>query len=86
MGAHSRDEGMRCPAEYGVKQYVAEIRSGTGIRFRVYTTGSDRHYMFDPIDEAGCSYCMGFPVEKARLRPELRRPGRGRVGKPPFGP
>lgn len=64
---------MRCPPELGVKQFVAEMRSSTGTRFRVYTTGSDRHYIFDPIERYGCSYCQGFPVLKARLRPELRR-------------
>jgi hypothetical protein len=64
---------MRCPPEWGVKQFVAEIRSSTGTRFRVFTTGSDKYYLFDPIDKDGCSYCMGFPVLKARLRPELKR-------------
>lgn len=65
---------MSCPPELGVKQYVAVIRSPrTGQRFRVFTTGSDRHYIFDPIDAHGCSYCVGFPVLKADLEPEIRR-------------
>jgi hypothetical protein len=60
--------------ELGVKQYVAVIRSqATGVRFRVFTTGSDRHYLFDPLDEDGCSLCNAFPVLKSDLKPELRR-------------
>lgn len=60
-------------AELGVKQYVAIVRSKTGMRFRVFTTGSDKHYIFDPTDKDGCSYCNGFPVLKADLKPEIRR-------------
>lgn len=65
---------MRFPPEYQVKQYVAVMRSPkTGVRFRVFTTGSEKHYLFDPLDEDDCSTCCQFPVLKAELRPEVRR-------------
>ncbi len=52
----------------------AVVRSRvTGVRFRVFTTGDDRYYLFDPLDEHDCSRCMSFPVLKADLKPEIRR-------------
>jgi hypothetical protein len=56
-----------------VKQYVGEVRTDRGC-FRVFRTGDDHFYLFDPFDPAtGASGCIGFPVEKARLRDDLRR-------------
>jgi hypothetical protein len=55
-----------------VKQYVAVVRSRTGQRFRVFTTGDDKYYLFDPVAQDGCSGCIGFPVLKASLRREVR--------------
>ena len=49
------------------KQYVAVVQ-GALSRFRVLTTGSDRHYLFMPLDVA----MDPFPVLKADLRPEIR--------------
>ena len=63
---------MNHPPELGVKQYVAVVANGWGQRFRVFTTGDPKFYLFDPIDEHGCSLCMGFPVRKSDLRKDLR--------------
>ena len=57
-----------------VKQYVSRLRSpATGVRFNVFETGDPKFYLFDPLDEYGCSTCMQFPVRKAELKPEYRR-------------
>ena len=48
-------------------KYVAVVQ-GTLSRFRVCTTGSDRHYLFMPLDVA----MDPFPVLKTDLRPEIR--------------
>jgi len=58
---------------YMVKQYVAVVRSRTGTRFRVFKTGDDRWYLFDPLDRDDCSLCNAFPVKASDLRSELRR-------------
>lgn len=59
---------------YMVKQYVAQVRSRTGQYFRVFQTGEEKYYLFDPLDgKDGCSRCNGFPVVKRDLRPDLRR-------------
>jgi hypothetical protein len=56
-----------------VQQYVGEVRTPTGC-FRVFRTGDEHFYLFDPFDpRTGASGCIGFPVEKARLRDDLRR-------------
>lgn len=57
---------------YGVKQFVARVQRADGQRFNVFTTGDDKFYLFDPIDRHGCSYCMAFPVERKRLRRDIR--------------
>jgi hypothetical protein len=59
---------------YMVKQYVAVVRTQTGQRFRVFETGNEKWYLFDPL-VPGCdsSGCIQFPVEKRRLRDDLRR-------------
>lgn len=52
-----------------VKQWVGEITGSRGQRFRVFTTGDDKYYYFDPIDpKTGCSGCIGFPVLKSRIK------------------
>jgi hypothetical protein len=63
---------MTFPRNLMVKQFVATVRSRWG-RFRVFTTGDDRYYLFDPLDWDGCSGCIGFPVLKADLKPAIRR-------------
>lgn len=60
-------------AAYGVKQFVARVKNSRGIRFNVFETGDSRYYLFDPIDQHDCSYCMAFPVLKKDLRPDIRR-------------
>ena len=57
--------------EYQVTQWVAEVQ-GAHARFRVFRTGSSRHYLFDMIDANGCSTGLQFPVLKADLRPAVR--------------
>ena len=57
---------------YQVKQYVAVVRS-RWCRFRVFATGDARWYLFDQLDEHGCSTTLQFPVKKSDLKPEIRR-------------
>jgi hypothetical protein len=38
----------------------------------VFTTGSGQHYLFDMIDQQGCSTGLQFPVLKADLAREVR--------------
>lgn len=54
--------------ECQAKQYVAVVQ-GQFSRFRVLTTGSDRHYLFCPLDVA----MDPFPVLKADLNPVVRK-------------
>lgn len=56
-----------------VKQYVAVVRNARGRRLRVFKTGDEKFYLFDPLDEHDCSLCNAFPVRKADLRPDIRR-------------
>ena len=56
-----------------VKQYVAVVANRRGQRFRVFTTGDDQYYLFDPLDAHDCSGCIGFPVRKKDLRTDIRR-------------
>jgi len=64
---------VRLAACLMVQQFVAEVINARGQRFRVYRTGDDRFYLFDPLDAAGCSRCCAFPVAKRRLRDDIRR-------------
>lgn len=54
--------------EYQVMKYVAELNGAFGFRFRVFTTGSSRHYLFCCIQNPA----IQFPVLKADLRPAVR--------------
>lgn len=56
------------PPELQVKQFVAEVNGSHGFRWRVFTTGSDRHYLFSCVQNP--AFCV--PVEKARLQPGIR--------------
>lgn len=56
-----------------VMKYVAVVRASDGTRFRVYTTGDPKRYLFDMVDTKGCSTGIQFPVEKQRLRDQVRR-------------
>jgi len=64
---------MTTPRAYMVKQCVAVIRNQRGQRFRVFETGDEKYYLFDPLTPDDCSGCVQFPVRKADLRPDLRR-------------
>jgi hypothetical protein len=55
-----------------VKQYVAVVRGLCG-RFRVFKTGSEKFYLFDAIDDFGCSTGLQFPVKRSDLRDDIRR-------------
>lgn len=70
----------RFAPEWQVKQFVAEV-NGALSRFRVFTTGSDRYYMFQPLDVA----MEPFPVLKTDLRDDVRsalRNGWGHAPRP----
>jgi len=58
---------VRFRPECQAKQYVAVVQ-GRWSRFRVLTTGSSRHYLFQPLDVP----MDPFPVLKAELRPDIR--------------
>ena len=82
MGYEASGHGDRAPArllsgfplELMVKQYVTVLRSPTtGIRFQVFKTGDEKYYLFDPLDDHGCSTCLQFPVLKADLKIQYRR-------------
>jgi len=65
---------MPFPPELGVKQYVAVVRNHWGQRFAVFTTGDARYYLFSALlGETSSSGGVQFPVEKRRLRDDLRR-------------
>jgi hypothetical protein len=59
---------MTFPPELQVKQFVAEVGGAHGFRWRVFTTGSDRHYLFSCVQNPAFS----IPVLKASLVPEIR--------------
>jgi hypothetical protein len=55
--------------ELQVKQFVAEVNGALGSRWRVFTTGSDRHYLFVCVQNSD----LQRPVLKADLQPDVRR-------------
>jgi hypothetical protein len=62
-----------------VKKFVAEVNGPHGFRWRVFTTGSDRHYMFVCAQNANFQQ----PVLKSRLTRKTRSAlanGWGRAG------
>ena len=55
-----------------VKQYVAIVQNQRGQKFRVFRTGDDKYYLFDPlIPGTDCSGLVPFPVRKTSLRREI---------------
>lgn len=58
--------------ELMVKQFVGDLHTPRGV-FRVFETGDEKFYLFDPLDPFGCSGCIGFPVRKTDLKPAIRR-------------
>ena len=56
---------------YQVKQYVAEVQ-GEFSSFRVFITGDPKYYLFSQIYN-GADTGLQFPVEKKRLRNDIRR-------------
>lgn len=57
-----------CP-EMQVKQFVAEVNGDFGSRWRVFTTGSDKHYLFVRVQNTS----IQRPVLQTDLQPEVRR-------------
>lgn len=55
--------------ELQVKQFIAEVNGDFGSRWRVFNTGSDRHYLFVLVQNSDIS----TPVLKRDLKPEVRR-------------
>jgi hypothetical protein len=56
-------------AELQVKQWVAEVNGAFGSRWRVFRTGSDRHYLFQLVQNTD----IAVPVLRKDLRPDVRR-------------
>lgn len=56
---------------YQVKQYVAEVQ-GDSSRFRVFTTGDPKYYLFCQIHN-GCDSGLPIPVLKSELREDIRK-------------
>jgi len=54
--------------ELQVTQYVAEVEGDFGFRFRVFRTGSGRHYLFVCTRNSD----IQFPVLKSDLNPRVR--------------
>lgn len=54
--------------EFQVIQYVAELNGSFGCRFRVFRTGSGRHYLFVCVQNPD----IAFPVLKTDLRRDVR--------------
>jgi hypothetical protein len=61
---------MRHPPELGVKQFVAVVRGRFG-KYAVFTTGSDRHYLFSCVTADGVFTGLSFPVLKKDLRRDI---------------
>lgn len=61
---------------YQVKQFLGEVRCmtpwGTPTQYRVFACGDEKYFLFDPIDEAGCSRLMQYPVLRSSLRKDVR--------------
>lgn len=60
------------PPPVGVTKYMAQV-DGAWASFRVFETGQPGVYLFDQLDQHGCSTGMQFPMRAADLRPDLRR-------------
>lgn len=63
---------MKLAPELQVKQFVACVANSTGLKFLVYRTGSDKHYLFQPVGPDKTVSTFSFPVRKADLRPAIR--------------
>jgi len=59
-------------ATMGVKQWVCEIQ-GPFCKFRVFTTGDAKHYLFAALDEKGIDWGLHIPVRKTDLSPWARK-------------
>lgn len=63
---------MNMDRRYMVKQYVAIVQNKRGHRFRVFCTGDEKYYLFDPlIPGTDCSGLMPFAVRKTDLTREI---------------
>ena len=58
--------------EYMVKQYVAVVQNKRGVKFAVFKTGSEKHYLFSCVKD-GVFTGLQFPVLKKDLNPEIKR-------------
>lgn len=61
--------------ELQVKQYVATVVNGLGLRFHVYTTGDPTCYLFCPLmsGETDIEGGLQVPVKKTDLRDDIRK-------------
>ena len=74
-----KTRGGSYDVRYQVKQFVAVVR-GSFARFMVFETGDPKFYFFQQIDADGNATALQWPVEKSRLRDDLRRSLRHGVG------
>jgi hypothetical protein len=56
------------PPELQVKQMVGEFDGPHGFRWRVYLTGSDKHYLFECVQNTN----IRFPVVKRDISSPVR--------------
>jgi len=57
---------------FGVKQWVCEIQ-GDWAKFRVFTTGDAKYYLFAILDTKGIDIGLHIPVRKTDLSPWARK-------------
>lgn len=60
---------MTFAPEMQAKQFVAEVNGAFGSRWRVFTTGSRRHYLFVLVQNSD----IQTPVLKTDLKDDVRR-------------
>jgi hypothetical protein len=59
--------------EMMVKQYIAVVQNARGARWRVFTTGNPKFYLFSALAPDGTEGGLQFPVRKTDLRDDIRR-------------
>lgn len=64
---------MTMDRRYGVKQYIAIVKNGDGMRFMVFATGDTKYYLFSQLYPGTLSATgLQFPVLKSRLRDDIK--------------
>jgi len=68
--------------ELMARQFVAEVNGAFGSRWRVFTTGNERYYLFVLAQNPA----IGKPVRKLDLQPRVRSALAHGQGHPPRNP